>query len=360
MLRVGVVGCGKIADAHVTQARATGRATVVAVCDREPLMAEQLATRLEVPARYTDLAAMLEKERLDVLHIATPPDSHVAIGCEAMRAGCHVFVEKPFALDASKASTLLDCAARTHRHITVNYLYNFEWPALELHRLLARGALGDIVHLDTAYGYNLSGDYGLAVLADPNHWVHGLPGKLFHNVLDHVFAKVAAFVSQHADVHAVAFRRRQATGNALVDAMPDELRFTICDAGVTVSGMVSAHGRPVAHTLRVIGSRDTVDLDYSARTLVFTARQSQPSALGRLFPPWVQAGRFMKNGWRNLGQFRRHEFQYFHPMRVLLDGFYAAVQGRAPEPISREHILRVSTLIDRVVVALAAPRERAA
>jgi len=45
---------------------------------------------------------------------------------------------------------------------------------------------------------------------------------------------------------------------------------------------------------------------------------------------------------------------------VLLDGFYNAVQGCGPEPISREHILRVATLIDRVVAALAAPRERAA
>ncbi|MEY4754705.1 MAG: hypothetical protein RJA44_2380, partial [Pseudomonadota bacterium] len=77
MLRIGIIGCGKIADGHVEQIRATGRGEVVAVCDREALMAEQLAVRMKIPARYSDAAEMLAKEKLDVVHIATPPDSHL-------------------------------------------------------------------------------------------------------------------------------------------------------------------------------------------------------------------------------------------------------------------------------------------
>lgn len=59
MLRVGIIGCGKIADGHVEQIRAIGRGEVVAVCDREPLMAEQLAVRMKIPGRYDDAAEML-------------------------------------------------------------------------------------------------------------------------------------------------------------------------------------------------------------------------------------------------------------------------------------------------------------
>jgi predicted dehydrogenase len=316
-------------------------------------MAEQLAVRLEVPARYTDLTQMIAAEKLDVVHIATPPDSHVAIASIAMRAGCHVFVEKPFAIDTASARRILDEARATGRHVSVNYLYNFESPALELGRLIAHRKLGEIVHLETAYGYNLGGDYGLAVLGDPNHWVHSLPGKLFHNVLDHVFAKVVPFLQNDFELSALGFRRRAATGNAMVDAMPDELRFVVRSGDVTASGLVSAHGRPVAHTLRVVGTRDTVELDYAARTLVFSARQTQPTALGRLFPPWVQARQFVRNGLRNIGAFRRHEFQYFRCMRVLLDTFYDAVEGRGADPIPPEHILRVCALIDAVVASLA-------
>lgn len=355
MLRIGIVGCGKIADGHVEQIRAVGRGELVAICDQEPLMAEQLGARMHVATRYTELAAMLDEMYLDVLHVATPPASHVAIACAAMEAGCHVFVEKPFAPTAAEATAILDCARRTGRNLSVNYLYNFEPPALELQTLLDTGVLGDVVHLDTGYGYNLAGDYGMAVMADPNHWVHRLPGKLFHNVLDHVLAKLVPHLGDEFSMQVASFRRRPASGRAIVDAMPDELRFLIRSGDVTASGLVSAHARPVAQTLKVYGTRETVELDYTTRTLVPSARQTQPSALGRVFPAWTQARRYAGNGWRNLGRFRRHEFHYFQCMRVLLDRFYDAVEGFGPEPIPHDQILRVARLIDAIVERMEVP-----
>ena len=352
MLRIGIVGCGKIADGHVEQIRATGRGEVVAVCDREPLMAEQLAVRMNVPARYDDFARMLAEMRLDVVHIATPPAAHVALACMAMDAGCHAFVEKPFAPTAPEAERIVDKARETGKRICVNYLYNYEPPGLELEQMLARGDLGEIVHLDTAYGYNLAGDYGVAVMSDPQHWVHGLPRKLFHKVLDHVPAATVAHVGDEFSVQVEAFRRRPATGNAVIDALADELRFLIRSGSITASGVISAHARPVAQTLKVYGTKDSVELDYAARTLVRAAQQTQPSAFGRLFPPFVQARRYRRNAWRNVGLFRRYEFHYFQCMRILLARFYDAVEHGAPDPIPPEQILRVCRLIDRIVVAM--------
>jgi predicted dehydrogenase len=349
LLKIGIVGCGKIADGHVEQIRATGRGEVVCACDQEPLMVEQLATRFSIPRRYSDVNQMLGSEKLDVVHIATPPDSHVFLACAALDAGCHVFLEKPFALDAKGASIILERARQVGKRVSVNYLYNFEPPGLELQRLLKESALGEIVHLDTSYGYNLGGDYGIAVMAEPSHWVHRLPGKLFHNVLDHVLAKVVAHVQDDFSVQVKSYRRRPPSGNALVDAMDDELRFTIHSGAVSVTGFVSAHARPVMHGLKVVGTRDTVELDYAARTLVRSARQTKPSAIGRLFPPWVQARQFAKNGLRNLGLFRRYEFHYFQCMRVLLSGFYDAVQEIGEDPIPHTHILRVCKIIDAIV-----------
>jgi len=315
-------------------------------------MAGQLATRYAIAGQYSDLQAMLERERLDVLHVATPPQSHLPIGQAALEAGCHIFMEKPFALDAAQTDALLQAARRAGRRICVNYLYNFETPALELDELLARGALGEVTHLDTAYGYNLAGDYGMAALSDANHWVHALPGKLFHNVLDHVLAKLVRFIGDDSSVQATGFRMRPPVGIARVDAMPDELRFVLRSGSTTAFGLVSAHSRPVAHTLKLYATRDTVELDYAARSLVFAARQTQPSSLGRLFPAFVQARQFARNGWRNVGRFRRYEFHYFQPMRILLNRFYDAVEMKAEDPIAHSEILRVSRLIDAIVACL--------
>jgi predicted dehydrogenase len=352
VLRVGIVGCGKIADSHVEQVRAIGLGEVVAVCDREPLMAEQLAARFAIPSRFTDVAEMLATEALDIVHVATPPDSHVAIACMALEAGCHVFVEKPFALTAEAAATILDTAARCDRRVAVNYLYNFSVPGIQLQELLEAGTLGDLVHCHTTFGYDLAGDYGLAVLSDANHWVHRLPGKLFHNVLDHVVAKVVPLLGDECEVQVMAFRRRAASGIPSLDAMPDELRFLLRSGTTTVSGVLTAHGRPVTHTLDVAGTKGTVELDYASRTIVPAAAQTQPSALGRLFPAWVQARRFAGNGLRNIGRFRRHEFHYFQGMRVLLDRFYRSAMTGGPSPTPPAEVLRVCRIIDAIVVQM--------
>ena len=50
MLKVGIVGCGKIADAHATQLQRISGCEIVGVCDREPLMAEQLYERFPMKA----------------------------------------------------------------------------------------------------------------------------------------------------------------------------------------------------------------------------------------------------------------------------------------------------------------------
>jgi predicted dehydrogenase len=319
-------------------------------------MAEQLATRFAIPRYYASLDEMLAAERPEVVHVATPPHSHLAIARKCVAAGAHLFIEKPFALTAAESCEIIDACRAARRLVCVNYLYNFEKPALELEDCIAAGRLGTVIHAESNYGYNLAGDYGTAVLADPQHWVHRLPGRLFHNVLDHVFAKIAPFMSDddRLEVKTLAFRRRPAVGNPVIDGLGDELRFMLRSGAFTASGSVSAFGRPVPHTLRLVGTADTAELDYGARTMVFAARQSQPSAAGRLFPAWAQARAFRSQAWRNARDFAGSRFHYFQPMRVLLQRFYDAIALEdAPEPIPAAVIMRVARLIDAVVADLA-------
>ena len=349
-LRVGIIGCGKIADAHVGEVRATGKADVIAVCDREFLMAKQLADRFAVKGIYDDAAAMLREARLDVVHIATPPDSHLALARMAFAAGCHVFLEKPFALNAQDTRQVYDEAAQADKQVAVNYLYNYESPYLELQQQLEAGVLGEVVHIDASYGYDLAGDYGLAVLSDPSHWVHRLPGKLFHNVLDHVLCKVAPLLeSNELEVSCVAFRRRAAAANPIVDALPDELRFVLRCGSLTMNGYISAHARPVTHTMRVLGTRDSVALDFGARTCVPVARQRYPSSIGRLIPALDQARAFGAAFRRNVRAFRNYEYSFFQGMRRLLGAYYGSIQGTNPAPQQPQIIIRTSHAIDRII-----------
>ena len=69
MLKVAIVGCGKIADAHASQILRIGGCEIVAVCDREPLMAKQLYERFPVKHYFDDLTELLGKAQPDVVHI---------------------------------------------------------------------------------------------------------------------------------------------------------------------------------------------------------------------------------------------------------------------------------------------------
>jgi len=73
MLRIAIVGCGKIADQHVQAIRRIPDCIIVGLCDRELLMARQLAERFGNNACFSDLHEMLEMTRPDVVHITTPP-----------------------------------------------------------------------------------------------------------------------------------------------------------------------------------------------------------------------------------------------------------------------------------------------
>src|SRR5438876_12401709 len=69
MLRIAIVGCGKIADQHVQAIRRIPDCIIVGLCDREPLMAKQLAERFGINACFTDLQEMLETTTPDAVHI---------------------------------------------------------------------------------------------------------------------------------------------------------------------------------------------------------------------------------------------------------------------------------------------------
>ncbi len=349
-LRVGIVGCGKIADGHAEVLKFLPGATLVAVCDREILLAEQLAVRFGVPGHYDNLASMLQAEALDVVHITTPPAVHLALTRQCVEAGAHVFLEKPLALNAPDSRALIQSVEAAGRLMSVNYWPNFDPPAMEFKQMLAQGTIGDVVHIEAFIGYDLSGAYGQALMSDPTHWVNSLPGKLFQNMMDHIINRIVPFLPfGPPEVHAFAYKRRETVAGNETDALLDELRIVLQSGRVSAYGTLCSHARPVANTLKVYGTKATVEVDFNLRTVIRAGSQSYPSSLGRLFPPFLMARQYFGQGRKNVSAFRRHEFQFFAGMTTLLDLFYSAIRTGGPLPISYDEILFVASVMDEVI-----------
>ncbi len=348
MLNIGIVGCGKIADGHIEEIQKLGCARVLAVCDLEPILAEQLAVRYSVPHRYTDFDRMLSEHRLDVIHVASPPQSHLELAQKASEAGCHIFLEKPLALNATDGRRLIECLQQTGRKMTINYWYNFESPALALKEFVANGNLGDPIHIESYYGYDLAGGFGQALLSDDRHWVHLLPGKLFQNVIDHAINKITPFLpDEPLEIIARAYRRRHPTVEG-THGFLDELRVMILAGGMSAYLTFSSNARPVSHFLRIYGTKNTAHIDFAHRSMMVEEKQSLPSALGRLLPPFKSSFQSLRQAAKNAREFAGSRFQFFAGMNRLLTLFYESILHDTPVPIPYAEILRVSQIMDEV------------
>ena len=360
-LRVAIVGCGKIADGHVEEiqkmpevARAGGAG------DLEPIMAEQLAGRYGIEHHGADFSRMLREVRPDVVHITTPPASHLPLALEAIDAGCHVFVEKPFTLRHEDSKKLVARAEEAKKKLSIGYTYLFDPPALEMRSLLRQGVLGDVVHVESWFGYNLEGAFGKAVLGDPNHWVLKLPGQLFHNNIDHLLNKVVEFFAEDEDVPAIsAFGsvRRHARLGDHRDKMMDELRLVIRGKRTTFYGTFSSHVRPPAHQLRVYGTKNTATVDFTMRTVTLETQSTLPSAIGRLIPAFSHAMQYVRAGGKNVGRFARSDFHFFSGLHYLFREYYRSIVEDTPPPISHRDILRVSAMLDEIFAQLDVQRK---
>jgi len=104
MLNVGIVGLGTVSIVHVRAIEESASANLTAVCDVDENKKKQAP---DVPF-YTDLTKMLEEENLDVVHICLPHYLHDSAALECVKAGVHVFLEKPVAVNYPRSQKLAD------------------------------------------------------------------------------------------------------------------------------------------------------------------------------------------------------------------------------------------------------------
>ncbi|GAA3744025.1 Gfo/Idh/MocA family protein [Salinactinospora qingdaonensis] len=141
--RVAIVGTGGIAAIHAENlAKLDGRADIVAAADPDEERLADFCERWSVPARYRDLPELLGNERVDLVHLCTPPGVHKEQALTCLAAGVNVLCEKPPALSLADMDEI---AAAEHaggaRFATV-FQHRFGSAAANLRRLLGTGALG--------------------------------------------------------------------------------------------------------------------------------------------------------------------------------------------------------------------------
>jgi len=345
-LRVGIVGCGKAAENHAAEIKRLPGVRFVGACDSEPLMAEQFSVRHGLQAYYTDFQALLREQKPDVMHIATPPQSHVRLATAAIEAGCHVLVEKPLAETSAKATEIIRSAQRHGRKLTVGWTYYFDPEVRRMRELIAHGAIGDPVHLDALLAYDLRGNFGAAVMQNPSHWVHGLRGKIVHNNLDHLLSLLLDFMDDDSvPMNVLAW---QTEDSGYIDLI-DEVRFLLKGRSTSAQVAFSCRARPAGHFLTVAGTKNTIRLNVGHQILTYDTISRLPGLAGRLAASVSQMRQLASINFRHFSRLLHSDFQSLPGFQYLLKAFYRCIEIDSEVPIPYGHILRVSTWMDQIV-----------
>jgi len=147
-LRYGLIGCGGCGVyKHLTSyARYTDDVELFGVYDFDMKKAKAAAKQFKVPHVFTSVEAMLAEDSLDVVSVVTPNALHAPLAIAALRAGKHVHVEKPIALNATEAQAIVDAKNAAGKKVMVALNNRFTEVSRFARRYIDAGHLGEIYH----------------------------------------------------------------------------------------------------------------------------------------------------------------------------------------------------------------------
>lgn len=351
MLKIAIVGCGRIADSHASQILRIPECEIVGACDREELMAQQFAERFGVGRYFGDVSEMINAVQPNVIHITTPPQSHFTIARLCLEHGCHVYVEKPFTLNTEEAEELLKYAELYHRKVTVGHDEQFSHPARRMRHLVEQGYLGGPpAHLESTWCYDFGDQtYARTLLGDKEHWVRKLPGGLPHNLISHGIAKIAEFLKTDSPCVLAIGRTSTFLRELGEPDLIDELRVIIMEeGGPTAYFTFSSQMRPALHQFCIYGPKNGLIIDHDHRTLMRAPGKKFKSYVEKFVPPIMTATECVRNSLHNVRLFMSCDFHMDAGKKYLIEAFYACIVNEAPVPIPYNQILLTSRIMDSI------------
>ncbi len=142
-VRVAVLGAANFSEvAHIPGVNAHPQGEVVALFSRDLGRAQEMAGRTGVPQATDDLEALLAREDIQAVTVPSSNDNHYTYTMAALRAGKHVFCEKPMALDQHLAAEMTREARQRGLVNQMAFIFRYTYCMQELRRLVATGALG--------------------------------------------------------------------------------------------------------------------------------------------------------------------------------------------------------------------------
>ena len=196
MLRIAVLGAGRIANIHAANVAANPDVQLVLIADPWREGVDTLAGRLGCAAAY-DCAEAIARDDVDAIVIGTPTDTHIDLMLRAVKLGKPVLCEKPIDLDFAKAARAVEEIERLNGKVMLGFNRRFDPDTLQMRKAITRGDIGEVRQVIIT-----SRDPGLAPVEYLTH-----SGGIFRDMTIHDFDTARTLLGEEPiEVIAIASR----------------------------------------------------------------------------------------------------------------------------------------------------------
>lgn len=255
-IRVGVVGIGFGQHVHVPAFRRDHRVRVDAICATSKARAEAVADRLGIPRACGDWRAMVDDPQLDVLSISVPPGVQAEIALAGVRAGKHVFTEKPLAASTAQAAAIVAAAEASGVVGAVDFEFRVAPAWLKAREIIGGGQLGRLKRVFISWRIETA-----AYRSNESSWKRGADGGVLNLFVSHSLDSVEWLFGR---VQRLAARLEPASG-------PDaraELWLELVDGpDVSISAAADLAGGS-GHRVEVYGEQGALVLENTSKDYI--------------------------------------------------------------------------------------------
>jgi predicted dehydrogenase len=283
MIKLSLIGCGRISSKHIEAALANKeRLRLVACCDpilnRAQRCAQEYRTGLSSGgniAVYADYRDMLAKEKPDICSIATESGYHSRIAIDCLEAGSHVICEKPMALSTRDADAMIDAARRNNRKFAVCFQNRFNAPVRRARAAREAGRFGKMLHGMVQVRWNRDENYYKQA---PCRGTWDLDGGTLMNQCTHGIDLLQWMMGEDA-VRVQAVTRRFLRPIEAEDFGAAIVEFVSGAVGV-IEGSADVFPKNLNETLSLFGEHGTVVIGGLAVNKIETWRFADATAVG--------------------------------------------------------------------------------
>jgi predicted dehydrogenase len=150
-LHVGVIGLQGYGNSYFQVFKQRSDVRELGVCDTNTEALAACAAAYDIPHTFTDYRELLALQELDAVFIATPHFLHHPMTMEALRAGKHVFCEKPLAITSSDADEMGRTARSVGKMLSCHYNQRVAFPTRLIRQVMSKALLGEVYQINASW-----------------------------------------------------------------------------------------------------------------------------------------------------------------------------------------------------------------